>query len=1142
MDILEVLSKLGGWTFTIVTTLNIDGASAVSPQLNYILPAVQQYTEDVLVLPHFVRECDRARFLHYLIRSRGADVVFMSNTYAGYVHLPYLQPRLPGVAFVDFVHMRESWKPEIYRFGFGGNAELGGGMARLSVEASPYTDVTMFASHDELQWSLKQQGHIAPLAKHTVVHAGSRMAGQGLKSSAEQKQERDLAREKLGLADDQVAVLFSGRLVAQKQPLMMIRVFHKFLNMLQSATPTTTTTTRKARLIIAGDGELRDQLKAYVKENRIEDAVLFLGKISRDRMQSVLHAADIMLMTSGMEGIPIAMIEAMSVGVVCVSTDVGGISELVNSGSNGFLHPKGDRVGLAKSLLKLATQPKVRMTMSLLSRQWAAKHFSMASLQRGVAAALDVAMVRASARTRSNDMPDGVLEELFEEPVKQLDFMARVSCSEGGGYGILSAYFGRLKLGVGIQSRKLFWGPRTNRTNSTNGLPPPPTRYPNSTNNGTYKPPPGQSCCKAMTAPCQSCIADTTVAAWCSKSSANRGVVGCFYFPKKSKCHSDPALALCKVCALYNDVKTFVKQVVPTIISTDNKATIAFNYYCTGESNTVVETKPTGVCKTDPAVSEADSTKGMCKLCTAFPARVSFAKELTWQDDLYTKEDAFRAFDYYCYAGAAPPASVCCKALTLACLSQCAGMTGDEYCKKNPASRVCPQTVPATCTKTDKACLAKVSVDALGKLADIFANPNNPNKRTTKTEVAEDIKNLNADTIKKLLADNPYANIGKGNANALLNKLKEDNGDFSQWSADQLRGASKVITGLSVEDISKINDAAIFGSTDANGKKTEGTLGTFGKVRDFSKKQASTLAKKFLNQLPGGIEKAGKDMLKEAGTILEGLVGADIKKIAVSAWSGAKDAFKEVCKKKGALSKDQIDAIKERIKKDIPKLEDASPADVEASGGLIGTLDEADLMKLPESVIEKLVPEAISVMGAAKCSRAFSAARLAKLTAAARNRINGNDFNEFTDKTTRKEQIKALVGRVGKKIGAFVDFALKHDTYETADDLVANIKAIIDDKLAAKQNTEGFQSTVVVDSLVTADDSVATRRLTVVAVRRLTGGGNGDFESVVRVETSTNAGANDVRNLPSVDIARVFHDTERKGTRVGVHQTHLMLT
>jgi hypothetical protein len=371
----------------------------------------------------------------------------------------------------------------------------------------------------------------------------------------------------------------------------------------------------------------------------------------------------------------------------------------------------------------------------------------------------------------------------------------------------------------------------------------------------------------------------------------------------------------------------------------------------------------------------------------------------------------------------------------------------------------------------------------------------------------------------------------------MLNKLKEDNGDFSLWGADQFKEASKVITGLSVDDISKINDAAIFGSTDANGKKTEGTLGTFGKVRDFSKKQASTLANKFLDQLPGGIEKAGKDTLKEAGTILEGLIGADIKKIADSAWSGAKDAFKEVSKKRGALNKDQIDAIKERVKKDIPKPEIASPADVEAAGGLIGTLDEADLVKLPDAVLDQLAPEAIHVMGAAKCARAFSAARLAKLTAAARNRINGNDFNEFTDKTTRKEQIKALVGRVGMKLGAFVDFALKHDTYETADDLVAKIKAIIDDKLAAKKNTEGFESTVVVDSLVTADDSVATRRLTVVTVRRLAGDG-GDLESVVRVETSTNAGANDVRIFGRSSSVH----TERKGTYVGVHQTHLMLT
>jgi glycosyltransferase involved in cell wall biosynthesis len=462
IDILALLSKRG-WTFTVVTTLDIDGTSDVSPQLNTMLPAVQKYTEDVLVLPHFVRECDRARFLHYLIRSRGADVVFISNAYAGYMLLPYLQPRLPGVAFVDFVHMREGWKPEIYRFGMGGNANLGGGMSRISMEASPFIDMTIYASNDELHWAMDQRTDPAALlAKQTVVHAGSKLADDNAARETQKQHNatrdatRKAARGSLGMNANQVVVLFSGRLVSQKQPLVMIRAFHLLLTKMsqKNAGKPLTRMAPDARLIIAGDGALRGQLESYVKEHGIADAVQFLGKISHARMISVVHAADIMLMTSEMEGIPVAMIEAMSIGVVPVSTNVGGISELVNSGSNGFLHRVGDSAGMVESLLLLAEDSKTRSSMSQLCRKWTAEHFSMATMQRGVVKAFETAM--RSASVRSGGSAGAVRTRTHKnlqatrsnEATTQLDFAARVSCSESWD---LSAYFGRRRLATDRQ-------------------------------------------------------------------------------------------------------------------------------------------------------------------------------------------------------------------------------------------------------------------------------------------------------------------------------------------------------------------------------------------------------------------------------------------------------------------------------------------------------------------------------------------------------------------------------------------------------------------------------------------------------------------------------------------------------------------
>ena len=450
-------------------------------------------------------------------------------------------------------------------------------------------------------------------------------------------------------------------------------------------------------------------------------------------------------------------------------------------------------------------------------------------------------------------------------------------------------------------------------------------------------------------------------------------------------------------------------------------------------------------------------------------------------------------------------------------MAACAGLAVKSYCLSTPQrsnSTVCkpaPPPRPPTGVCTGVCCKAQVATCS----GNIFANPNDRDKRPTKGAVAADIKNLDADKIKALLTENPFAKIAKDNAGPMLDKLKSDNGDFDKWGADQLKEATKVLKGLTTADIEKISDAALFGTEDVNGKKTAGALDAFGKVRDFSRAQAKTLCTKFEDQLPGGIANAGKDDLKKAGTILEGLAGADIKKIADGAWEGARDAFKEVCKKKGALDQDQLDAIKDRVKKDIPRSADALPADVEAAGGLLGALDEADLASLPEAVMGTVAPSAIEVMGAAKCAKAFTAKKLAKLTQAARNLINGKDFlgTKGLPPTFSKDQIKALAGRVGQPLGAFVDFVKKHDAYETAEDMILAIQAIVDAKLATYKATEGFDCTKVQDSLVTAD-TAASRRLgvhfAVHAARRLAGADGGDFESVVRVETSSNNAANQI--------------------------------
>ena len=108
-----------------------------------------------------------------------------------------------------------------------------------------------------------------------------------------------------------------------------------------------------ARLILMGDGPVRDKLMRLSQELGISDKVEFTGVVSdvRDR----LYDAYAFLLTSDTEGMPNTLLEAMSLGVACISTDCpcGGPAEVIEDGVNGILVKPGDSDGLAIALEKL---------------------------------------------------------------------------------------------------------------------------------------------------------------------------------------------------------------------------------------------------------------------------------------------------------------------------------------------------------------------------------------------------------------------------------------------------------------------------------------------------------------------------------------------------------------------------------------------------------------------------------------------------------------------------------------------------------------------------------------------------------------------------------------------------------------------
>lgn len=129
----------------------------------------------------------------------------------------------------------------------------------------------------------------------------------------------------------------------------------------------------EVRLVLAGDGEL-ERAKARARQLGIADAVELVGWIDGDEKRRALLSADVFVLPSYFEGLPIGILEAMALQIPVVASRVGGIPDLVEPGVSGLLHEPGDVAGLAAQLVAALTDIGLRQRLVQGGRSAVAMH------------------------------------------------------------------------------------------------------------------------------------------------------------------------------------------------------------------------------------------------------------------------------------------------------------------------------------------------------------------------------------------------------------------------------------------------------------------------------------------------------------------------------------------------------------------------------------------------------------------------------------------------------------------------------------------------------------------------------------------------------------------------------------------------
>ncbi len=120
-------------------------------------------------------------------------------------------------------------------------------------------------------------------------------------------------------------------------------------------------------LSILGDGILRQELENKIKKLDLVDKVTITGVVSD--VEIYLSKADIYVATSLFEGLPLSMLEAMSAGLPIISTNVGGVKDIIRDGENGILVESGNENAYTKAMEQMISDSEKRLSYARKSKQ-----------------------------------------------------------------------------------------------------------------------------------------------------------------------------------------------------------------------------------------------------------------------------------------------------------------------------------------------------------------------------------------------------------------------------------------------------------------------------------------------------------------------------------------------------------------------------------------------------------------------------------------------------------------------------------------------------------------------------------------------------------------------------------------------------
>lgn len=158
--------------------------------------------------------------------------------------------------------------------------------------------------------------------------------------------------------------LWVRHFTSEYNPIMLLQVFKQLKEKY-----------RQLDLKIVGTGPLQEKMENYILENSLNDIEL-LGRVSDSELKTLFNLSDLFINTTNVDNQPVSVIEAMTCGVPVVSTNVGGIPDIITHKENGLLSNPGDVDAMVENIQLLLENSELASKLSKSGREFVENTFS----------------------------------------------------------------------------------------------------------------------------------------------------------------------------------------------------------------------------------------------------------------------------------------------------------------------------------------------------------------------------------------------------------------------------------------------------------------------------------------------------------------------------------------------------------------------------------------------------------------------------------------------------------------------------------------------------------------------------------------------------------------------------------------------